>query len=193
MGRKRVRHNLETTQLQQFLALPISSHLCCRGCQGPASMPTAPTGSASKLQWREVGEKVQVTQLCPTPCNPMDYTIYGILQARILDPGLPHCRQILYQLSHKGGPRIPEWAACPFSRGSSWPRNQTGISCIAGWFFINWAIGEAPLQSLNTYKNDRISRLLFLSIWPYLSCPNYLWPIIFPISNVFYILSHIVQ
>ena len=113
MGRKRVRHDLETTQLQQFLALPISSHLCCRGCQGPAGMPTAPTGSASKLQWREVGEKVKVTQLCPTPCNPMDYTIHGILQARILDPGLPHCRQILYQLSHKGGPRILEWVAIP--------------------------------------------------------------------------------
>ena len=39
--------------------------------------------------------------------------IHGILQARILDPGLPHCRQILYQLSHKGGPRILEWVAIP--------------------------------------------------------------------------------
>ena len=39
--------------------------------------------------------KVKVTQLCPTFCNPMDYTVYGILQARIL-----------------------EWVAIPFSRGS---------------------------------------------------------------------------
>ena len=52
-------------------------------------------------------------QSCLTLCNPMDYTVHGILQARILEwvafpfsrgsnPGLPHCRQILYQLSHKG-------------------------------------------------------------------------------------------
>ena len=39
--------------------------------------------------------------------------------------------------------RILEWLAFPFSRGSSWPRNQTRVSCIAGRFFTNWAIGEA--------------------------------------------------
>ena len=35
------------------------------------------------------------------------------------NPGLPHCGWILYQLSHKGSPRILEWIACPFSNGSS--------------------------------------------------------------------------
>ena len=35
--------------------------------------------------------------------------------------------QILYQLSHKGSPRILEWVAYPFSRGSSRPRNR--LSC----------------------------------------------------------------
>ena len=62
--------------------------------------------------------KVKVTQSCSTLCDPMDYTVHGILQARILEwvfvpfsrgssqPreglnwGLLHCRQILYQLSH---------------------------------------------------------------------------------------------
>ena len=38
-------------------------------------------------------------------------------------PGLPHCRQILYQLSHKGCPRMLEWVAYPFSSRSSQPRN----------------------------------------------------------------------
>ena len=42
------------------------------------------------------------------------------------NPGLPHCRQILYQLSHQGSPRILEWVAYPFSRGSFQPRNLTG-------------------------------------------------------------------
>ena len=46
--------------------------------------------------------------------------VHGILQARIL-----------------------EWVAIPFSRGSSQPRNQTGVSCIAGGFFTSWATKEA--------------------------------------------------
>ena len=37
-----------------------------------------------------------------------------------------------------------EWVAYPFSSGSSWPRNWTGVSCIAGRFFTNWAMREAP-------------------------------------------------
>ena len=45
-----------------------------------------------------------------------------------LDPGLPHCRWILYQLSHKGSPRILEWVAYPFPSGSSQPRNGTRVS-----------------------------------------------------------------
>jgi len=57
--------------------------------------------------------------------------------------GLPHCRQILYQLSHKGSPGILEWVAYPFSSGSSQPRNQTGVSCIAGGFFTNYQ-GSLP-------------------------------------------------
>ena len=58
--------------------------------------------------------KVKVFQSCLTVCNPMDSTVHGILKARTLEwvalpfstqglnPGLPHCRQILYQLSHQG-------------------------------------------------------------------------------------------
>ena len=53
------------------------------------------------------------------------------------NPGLPCCRQILNQLSQKGSPRILEWVAYPFSRGSSWPRNWTGVSCLAGGFFTS--------------------------------------------------------
>ena len=48
------------------------------------------------------------------------------------NPSLPHCRQILDHLSHQGSPRILEWVAYPFSRGSSPPRDRTQVSCIAG-------------------------------------------------------------
>ena len=57
--------------------------------------------------------------------------------------GLLHCRQILYQLSYQGSPGILELVDFPFSRRSSQPRNWTGVSCIAGRFFTNWATREA--------------------------------------------------
>ena len=61
-----------------------------------------------------------------------------------LKAGLPHCGRILYRLSHQGSPRILEWVAYPFSRGSSRPRKRTGVSCIADRFFTSfWATREA--------------------------------------------------
>ena len=45
--------------------------------------------------------------------------LQGIFPNQGSNPGLPHCRWILYQVSHKGSPRISEWVAYPFSRGSS--------------------------------------------------------------------------
>ena len=72
----------------------------------------------------------EVAQLCPTLCNPMDYSlsgssVHGIFQARVLEwiaifllqgifptqesnPGLPHCRQTLCRLSHQGSPKWGE-------------------------------------------------------------------------------------
>ena len=67
----------------------------------------------------------------------------GIFPSQGSNPGLPQGRWILYQLRHKGSPRILEWVAYSFSRGSSQPRNQTGVPCVAGGFFTNWAIREA--------------------------------------------------
>ena len=78
------------------------------------------------------------TQSCPTHCNPMDcslpgFSMGGIFQARILEweaiillqifptqgsnPGLPHCRQTLYRLSHQG-------------RGVEWNRNSAVLSLL---------------------------------------------------------------
>ena len=68
--------------------------------------------------------------------------LQGIFPTQGLSPGLLHCRQILYQLSHKGRPGILEWVACPFSSRSSRPRNSSGFSCIAGGFFTNWGNQE---------------------------------------------------
>ena len=42
--------------------------------------------------------------------------LQGIFLTQGLNPGIPHCRRILYQLTHKGSLRILEWVACPFSQ-----------------------------------------------------------------------------
>ena len=69
-----------------------------------------------------------------SPCSGLPCPPLGVLP----NPALPHCRQILYCLNHQGIPRILEWVvACPFSRGSSQPRNRTGVSCTAGGFFTS--------------------------------------------------------
>ena len=79
--------------------------------------------------WNSPGQNTRVGSLS---------FLQGIFPTQGSNPGLPHCRQILNQLSHKGSQRILEWVADPFSSGSSWPRNRTGVSCIAGRFFTNW-------------------------------------------------------
>ena len=56
--------------------------------------------------------------------------LQGIFPTQGSNPGLLHCRWILYQLSHKGSPRILEWVACPFSSGSFQPRNQRGFPAL---------------------------------------------------------------
>ena len=106
---------------------------------------------------------VKVTQQCSTFCDPMNYTVHGILwvgqntgvgsfsllqgifPTQGTSPGLQYCQCILYQLSHKRSPWILEWLADPFSRGSSWLRKQTRVSCTAGRFFTNWAIEKAHI------------------------------------------------
>ena len=74
--------------------------------------------------------------------------LQGVFPTQGSNPGPPHCRQILYHLSHQGSPRILKWVACPFSRGSSQPRNWTSVSFIAGRFFISWAAKEAQYDAL---------------------------------------------
>ena len=73
--------------------------------------------------------------------------LQGIFPTQGSNPGLPHCRWVLYQLNHKGNPGILEWVAYPFSSGTSWPRNQIRVSCIPGGFFTYWSTREAPMNT----------------------------------------------
>ena len=83
--------------------------------------------------------KVLVSQSCPTLWDLLHYSppgssVHGILQARIL-----------------------EWVAIPFSRGSSRPKDQTQVSCIAGRFLTIWATREALPTPPQKKKNGGFS------------------------------------
>ena len=88
-------------------------------------------GLDGRIKTNRLWVYVLVAQLCPTLCDPMDCSppgssVLGIIQAGML-----------------------EWVAIPFSRGSpgrgsSWPRDWTQVSLIAGRFFTVWTTREAP-------------------------------------------------
>ena len=56
--------------------------------------------------------------------------LQGIFLTQVSNSGLLYCRGILYHLSHQGSPRTLEWVAYPYSGGSSWPRNWTGVPVL---------------------------------------------------------------
>ena len=83
-----------------------------------------------------------------------------------------HCGWILYQLSQKGSPRIRGWVACPFSSGSSRPRNRTRVSYIAGRFFTDSYEGSNSFSlviddtvALDCVLNSCCSLCVLFYIW----------------------------
>ena len=99
MGLQKVGHDWATNTFTSTLMKWSESHSVVTDSLWPQILQASGVGSLSLLQ--------------------------GIFPTEGLNPGLLHCRWILYWLSHKGSLRILEWVAYPFSRGSSWPRNQT--------------------------------------------------------------------
>ena len=86
---------------------------------------------------------MKVVQSCLTLCDPMDYAVHGILQARIqsfpsprdlpnpgIEPRSLNCGWILYQLSHKGSLKILEWVVYPFSIGLPDPGIELGSPAL---------------------------------------------------------------
>ena len=138
-------HGILQARILEWVAFPFS-----RGSSQPrqwtgVSQPRSPALQADSLP-AEPQEKPKNTGVGSLSL------LQRIFPTQGLNPGLPHCRRILYQLSHKGSPRILEWIAYPFSRGSSRPRNWTRVSCIAGGFFTSWATREVPSPSKDLIK-----------------------------------------
>ena len=128
------------------------------------------------------------THLCPTLCDPMGCSLpvssvhgnspgkntgagcHALLQ-RIFptqgsNSGLPCCRRILYCLNYQGSPRILEWVAYPFSRETSWPRNRTRVSCIAGGLFLPAELPGKPISQPSLLQLDIKSVSLHLYLYP---------------------------
>ena len=140
------------------------------------SLVSLPGLNPDPWQWKRqvltTGVLYLVVQLCLTLWNPMDCSpsgtsvrgdspglntgvnslslLQGLFPTQVWNLGLPHCRQILYHLSHQQSPRILEGVAYPFSRGPSQPRNRTGVSCTAGGFFTSWLTTGLPGNSQET-------------------------------------------
>ena len=120
------------------------------------------------------GKKVKSVVRQSEGLYPGGSSVQGILQPRILNEvgcfsllqgifptqgsnsGLPYYSRIIYQLSQQGCLRILEWVAYPFSRGSSWCRNWTGVSYLAGGFFHSWATREDRLTHHLTLKTTKL-------------------------------------
>ena len=106
------------------------------------------------LQFSPIGligtVKVKVGQSCRTLCDSIDYTAAAAATAKLLQSCPTLCDPI--DGSPPGSPipgilqaRTLEWAAFPFSRESSQPRDRIQVSCIAGGFFTSWATREQIL------------------------------------------------
>ena len=113
---------------------------------------------------------VKVAQSCPTLCNPMDYTVHGILQARIL-----------------------EWVTFPFSRGSSQPRDWIYVSWMAGGFFTSWATREAQYVINNHNDPSSSIHIDIQQLSWYFSCFSMLlfYNLYFKIHKLFFCLSYV--
>ena len=105
----------------------------------------------SEIQWSE-SRSVLSDSLGPhglyspwnSPARILEWVSLVRLQEIFPTQGLsPTLQAEFLPAEPQGSPRVLEWVAYPFSRGSSRSRNQNGVSCIAGRFFTNWAIREA--------------------------------------------------
>ena len=137
-----------------------------------------------------------VSQLCPTLWTPWTIAHQALLFMRILQaraeywsglpcpppgdipnprikPRSPALQADSSQLNHQqGSPRILEWVGYPFCRGTSQPRNRTGISCIAGGFFSSWARGAVTLQGLSSWCSPGLPPFHTLPPTPFCSLPS---------------------
>ena len=105
-------------------------------CSHPRSWLEIKCCNSDSVQENLLYISSEVIQSCPTLFNPMDCSLPGSSVHRIFQS------------------RVLAWVAISFSRGSSWSRDQTQVSHIAGSRFTVWATWEAPYQKMCTKRNN---------------------------------------
>jgi len=149
----------------------ITDHLTCLHRNLYAGQEATVRTRRGTIDWFKIGKGVQQgcimsdslrTCKVPMDCSPLGSSVHGTLQARIL-----------------------EWVAIPFSKGSSWSRYQTWVSCIAGRFFTVWVTREACichlayLTSMQVHHEKcwaRWIRIWNQDCWEYLRYADYTTP-----------------
>ena len=115
------------------------------GVQSPgAGCPLKVAEEAWKWKWKLLS-RVQLFATPWTGQNILERVAFpspGDLPNPGTEPRSPALQADSLPAEPQEKPRILEWVAYPFFSGSSWPRSWTRVSCIAGGFFINWAIRE---------------------------------------------------
>ena len=137
-------HEIPQPRILEWVTFPFS-----RGSSQPRNR-TQVSGIAADSLSAEPQSESEVAQSCLTLCDPVDSSppyssVHGILQAKIL-----------------------EWVAISFSRGSSWPRDRTQVSRIAGRCFNLWATREAHAEPQGKPKNTGVGSLSLLQ-WIFLT------------------------
>ena len=99
--------------------------------------------------------------------------LQGIFPTQQLNPGLLHCRHILYQLSHQGSPRILEWVAYSFSRGPSDPGIEPRSPALQADSLPTELPGK-PLESgaSHDYMSTAVPLGLYRGLWRDLWIPD---------------------
>ena len=125
--------------------------------------------------------KVKVAQSCPTLCDPMECTVPGILpgqntgvgslsllqgifQTQGFNPGLLHCRRILYQLSHKGSP-ITFQALLIYS-------SQNTLRCLLLFSFYRWGNWDHRVEANSILNSTSVQFSSVAQSWPILCDPH---------------------
>ena len=113
------------------ICVPMAGSCCC----------TSETSTTLWSNYPPIKSKLRIffTAICSVSCSVVCLTLCDFMDCSLSGSSVHEILQV----------GILEWVAIPFSRGSSWPRDWTQVSSIAGRSFTIWATREAPLLKLS--------------------------------------------
>ena len=144
-------HGIVQTRILEWVAILFS-----RG--SPAQGLNPGLSHCRQILYHLSYQECPVLTLAPSLCDPMDYIgqntgvgsfslLQGIFPTQGSNPGLSHCRWILYHLIHKGSPRVLEWVAYPFPQGIFPTQELSWGLLYCRWILYQLSYQGSPLKS----------------------------------------------